>query len=94
MWAHFNFEKLSAETGANAVKEGQSLIEKAEYDYDHAGYIGSFAECTGVILVGEPILADSSAAERWLDENAEKWGPMLIVCDEDGAFYAGARCLS
>jgi hypothetical protein len=95
MGCEYNFEKLSAKTTEEAVKEGHDLIARAAHDYGHAGYTGSFAECTGVELVTHKATS-VAAADDWLDEHAEKWGPMLIVevIGPEACFCAGAHCSS
>ena len=93
MGAEFNFERLEATSDETALAEGLALIKQAAWDYGHAGYTGSFAECNGV-SVDRPPLEDEAAAKEWLLDNAEKWGPMLIVKTKDGTFYAGAWCSS
>lgn len=57
---------------------GQALIEKAEWDHGHMGYSGSFAEADGVTVLAE-MFNDGEEASQWLNDNAEKWGPMLAV---------------
>lgn len=93
MGAEFNFKKLNAKTAYDAVAEGEEAIEQAAYDYGHAGYTGSFAECDGV-HVTDYVAADEEDAEQWLGDNAVKWGPMLIVALKDGGYCAGAWCSS
>lgn len=93
MGAEFNFEKLNAKTIEDAIEEGAELIEQAAYDYGHAGYSGSFAECTGVKMTAEDFDSEDAARE-WLLESAQKWGPMLLVSVKDTDFFAGAWCSS
>ena len=95
MGAQFQFETLTATSDETAVTEGQAIIEKDAWDYGHAGYTGTFAECTGVEVVTEhPPFKGEEEAREWLIDAAEKWGPMLIVKDKDGVRYAGAWCSS
>lgn len=104
MGAQFNFTDLAAKTEVDALEEGQKLIDDALYDHGHAGYTGSFAECTGVLMVrdwveGDPeeapeVFPTDEVASAWLLENAEKWGPMIICKVADGSYVAGAWCSS
>lgn len=91
MGAVFNFEicKESLSRGG-AVDRGLAMIETAKYDHGHAGYSGSWAECDGVKIRSE-VFDCGYEAKQWLDANAEKWGPMLIVKLNDGWAF-GACC--
>lgn len=90
MGANFNFQVLKATTPAKAKKEGLALIEDCLYEFGHGGYTGTFAECIGVEM---PNIKFKSVkdAEVWLDENAQKWGAMLVV-KADKQYCAGALC--
>jgi hypothetical protein len=95
MGSEFNFHKLRALDKNSAREEGRELIAQAKYDHGHAGYSGSFAECDGVAFAPDYVsLTDEAKVEEWLWVNARKWGPMVIVQDEAGVFYAGAMCSS
>jgi hypothetical protein len=89
MGAEYNFEKLKATTKEAALVEGAKMIDQAAWERGHGGYTGSWAECTGVSFVTCP--AGVNDIQEWLDETAEKWGPMVIT-EFNGAFYAGAIC--
>lgn len=91
MGAEFNFKKLKAATQAEALKEGHQLIDQARYESGHGGYTGTWAECTDVEFRDDEV--DPVEVESWLDANAEKWGPMLIVKAGE-SYYAGAICSS
>lgn len=94
MGAEFNFTELKVKTEKAAIKAGREVIEQALYDYGHAGYSGSFAEADGVEVVKHYTPANLAEAEKWLDENAAKWGPALIVRCADGTWCMGAICSS
>ena len=93
MGCEFNFRVLKAKNDVDAKTEVVAIIEQAAYDYGHAGYTGSFAEADGVVL-SLNILENLDAAESWLDEHAEKWGPAIIVKTEAGEYCVGALCSS
>lgn len=90
MGTQFNFQRLHSATDDGAIAEGTSMIAQAMYDYGHAGYTGSWAECRGTKLVAAHIPLNSSAYE-WLRASAETCGPMLIVKFGEH-YYAGAQC--
>jgi hypothetical protein len=92
MGAQFNFDKLNATTPKLAEVEGHELIARAAYDHGHSGYSGSFAECDGVV-VDTTKFKDEASAKAYLNDNALKWGPMIIV-KAGKSFYAGAWCSS
>ena len=95
MGAEFNFDKFAAANDAEAIALGEKMIEKAAWDYGHAGYTGSYAECNGVLVdLGVEPFAKEDDAREWLLDNAEKWGPMLLVKMKDGSYCAGAWCSS
>ncbi len=92
MGAEYNFTVLKAKTETDAIKESTEMIHQAKYDHGHSGYTGSWAECHGVQVI-DCGSTPGSEIENWLDEHAEKWGPMLIT-ECDGRWYAGAICSS
>lgn len=87
----FNFQRLTAKTEREARLEAEQTIQRAAWEHGHGGYTGSFAEAHG-IDVDAHTPADAAAAEEWLDENAEKWGPAVLVRDAAGVWYMGANC--
>lgn len=97
MGAEFNITLLKAKDKAEAVEKGKAKIKQALYDSGHGGYSGTWAECTGVVMTDE-VFDTRLKGEEWLRDNAEKWGPMLIVqIVEEGEvpfFMAGAWCSS
>lgn len=92
MGCQFNFARLKAASATAAEAEGQALIEQALYECGHGGYTGSFAECVGVEVRRE--IVPAAQVEAWLDGQADKWGPLVVVQADDGHFYAGANCSS
>lgn len=92
MGCEWQFTDLGATTRDEAIKEGHQLIEDAKYDYGHAGYSGSWAECDGVEFM--PFTGKlGTDVEDWLEERCEKWGPMLVT-EVNGLYWAGALCSS
>jgi hypothetical protein len=53
-------------------------VGECQYDQGHGGYTGSMAETDGCSLTEEEFISED-AAEEWLMDNAQKWGPALIV---------------
>lgn len=90
MGANYNFKVLKATTSAKAEKEALGIIEEARYLFGHGGYSGTFAECTGVEFPNVKF-ASVKDADAWLDEHAQKWGPLLVV-KAGKQFCAGAVC--
>ena len=68
------------------------VMESAAYDYGHAGYTGSWAECDGIVMKGGSF-GSADSADEWLQEKAEKWGPALAVRIPQG-WAIGAWCSS
>ena len=93
MGCEFNFRVLKAKNDVDAKTEVVAIIEQAAYDYGHAGYTGSFAEADGVKLKSK-VFETIDEAEGWLDENAEKWGPAVVVKTKAGEYCVGALCAS
>lgn len=89
----FNFKILAAKTEHEARLEAEQTIQRAAWEHGHGGYTGSFAEATG-LRIDRHTPTDATAAEEWLDENAEKWGPAVLVQDASGIWYMGANCSS
>jgi hypothetical protein len=95
MGAAFNFTTSEILDKKAAEKNGQSLVETAEYDHGHAGYTGTFAEAFGVQFLDEEF-ETWEAAEEFLETTCIKWDAMLIVTvngDSPGLAY-GAWCSS
>ena len=94
MGAEFNYHEFKGKTKTEVLNEAKDLIEECLHDYGHAGYTGSFAECDGVVFVNNFAPKDSQEADEWLQDNANKWGPMLILMDNNHNYYGGAWCSS
>ena len=77
MGAEFNFKTLKATTEKEALQEARELIKQAEYDYGHAGYSGSFAECTGV-NVERSKFKTLDEAENFITEKDAPRHPVFI----------------
>ena len=94
MGCEFNFEQLpsTVTNQSEAIAKAEALIERARYDFGHAGYTGSWAECCGIEIV-DCGATPATEIEDWLEQKAEKWGPMLVTQCE-GRWYAGALCSS
>lgn len=94
MGCEFNFEILNATNDKDALKEVSEMIAFAKYEYGRGGYSGTFAEAQGCVIYKEVVFDAISEAEEWLDEEAEKWGPAIIVLTRDGQYCVGAHCSS
>jgi hypothetical protein len=72
-------------------------VEECRYDHGHAGYTGTMAEANGCRMTGKEFI-NQEEAESWLEENAQKWGPALIVKvilnDQEPFWLFGAWCSS
>jgi hypothetical protein len=99
MGAEFNSYEFPKGTKKKALsKLADAVFEQARYDYGHAGYSGSFAECDEVIIEDKSFLTEDAAYE-WISDNADKWEPALIVTiqankDDPPIYYMGAWCSS
>jgi len=76
----------------------QEVFDEARYDYGHAGYSGSFAEC-GESQFTHKVFDTTDEAYKWVFDTAEKWGPALIVtvqapANKFSTYYMGAWCSS
>jgi len=94
MGAQFNCVTLKATTDEAAKAEALEVIEQAAYDYGHAGYSGSFAECSDATLCTSPTHEGEAEAEKWLSENCQKWENALVVKTDRGTYLMGAWCSS
>lgn len=94
MGAEFNFAVLKASDDNAAIVEANALIDQAKYEHGHGGYSGSFAECVGVQFGPPHLFGSEDMAYGWLDEHAEKWGPLLIVRVVGDKYCVGANCSS
>ena len=93
------FDEFTAKTNDRdeAVKLCYDYISDCKWDFGHAGYTGTFAECDGVQILSKEFASESDAYD-WLIDNAEKWGPALGVkinpLEGDHYYYFGAGCSS
>ena len=71
----------------------EDIIEDAEHDSGHGGYTGTFAEAEGIDFRPRKKFETIQDAEDWLDRNAPKWGPIVVVSAGDHWVY-GANCSS
>ena len=94
MGCTFNFIALNAQKQDAAMAEAAAVIEQACYEDGHGGYTGTFAEAQGCEMAQHPNLDSREAAEDWLIDHAQKWGPALLVVTTDGKYYMGANCSS
>ena len=71
--------------------------ETCRYDHGHSGYSGTMAEADGCRVTDEEFISEHDA-EDWLEENAQKWGPALVVSvilkDQEPYWLFGAWCSS
>jgi hypothetical protein len=83
-------------TRDEARKCGEQLIEQAKYDHGHAGYSGTFAECTGVVLSRYECTTYEEAREHLVGVEGicEKWGPLVGISLPDKTWVFGAICSS
>ena len=92
MGAVFQSTQTDFAKPATAIRRGHNMIEDCQYNYGHAGYSGTFAEASGVKMT-DKVFDTMREAEDWLDENCQKWGPILIVAvREPKALIYGALC--
>lgn len=92
MGAEFVCGSVPKEQTNNIVETMNQLIEDARYDHGHAGYTGTLAEANGVNVLNKEF-PHFNAAYDWLLDNAEKWGPVVVVTSENYYVY-GAWCSS
>jgi len=85
MGAEYQQIEMDHKPTQNELKD---IIENAEYDYGHAGYTGSFAECPGFTFSKEKF-GSVKDAEDWLYENTQKWEDALIVETKTGQWVIG-----
>ena len=53
--------------------------ERAGHDHGHGGYSGTIYEAQGLVIRRDKVFPTTLAADDWLNENAEKWGPAIAV---------------
>jgi hypothetical protein len=94
MGCSFKCIALQANQRDSAMAEARSVIEQECCEYGHGGYTGTFAEAQGCEVAQHPLLDNREAAEDWLNDHAQKWGPALLVVTTDGKYYMGANCSS
>ena len=72
-------------------------VEECQYEQGHGGYTGSMAETDGCSMTDQEFINEHDA-EEWLMDNAQKWGPALIVQvtlkDQEPYWLFGAWCSS
>lgn len=72
-------EKIFDADGLEAARtEIERTIEQCKYDYGHAGYTGTFAECTGTTF-NATVFGSVDKARMYIDEKAEKWEDAILT---------------
>ena len=99
MGANFDEVVLDGTIPTQEVKHAFKEIQKKRaWEHGHNGYTGTFAEADGIEFPKRKVFKDEDAAEEWLTEHADKWGPALAVkyTNSDGQikWYIGAWCSS
>lgn len=94
MGAEFNFAKLRSTNDKDALKEVSEMISEARYMHGHGGYTGTLAEARGCEIHRSYAPKCESEAQAWLCENANKWGPAIILRTPDKEYFVGALCSS
>ena len=88
------FPKTVAVDGLQAF--GAAVIDTAKYDHGHGGYSGSFAEARGVeVRARLTPFASVREADAYLMNEAEKWGPLVVVpflAEGEVRWIAGLWC--
>ena len=80
-------------TSNDVQQELENLIKQAEWDHGHSGYTGSLAEANGIDIRSRKKFRSFEEAAEWLDDNAPKFGSVVVVkTDEDWVY--GANCSS
>lgn len=78
-------------------KDYDNLVERAAWDYGHAGYSGTFAEAGGTMQVLSRHFGSFGEAQSWVQNHHEKWDPGILVSYSSGdetRWYLGAWCSS
>ena len=91
MGAQFNFEIMGKkEEKVKLIMDRFARMQKEDlYENGHS-YSGGIGMCDGITNTRKKF-EDEDEAEEWLEDNAQKWGPALLVSTEDD-WIIGAWC--
>jgi len=86
---------FSCTAEGTTVKEAyDAAVEQAYYDFGHAGYTGTIAECSGYTVCStEPMAQEAAEKLGWelIDKDdpriSDKWGPAGAIPLDDGSWY-------
>jgi hypothetical protein len=67
--------------------------ESACYENGHGPYSGHIGIADGLVIT-RMAFDTQEAAEKYVDEHTEKWGPALAVHVKGRGWLVGARCAS
>jgi hypothetical protein len=81
-------------SGADVAEAYQNAVDQAQYDYGHAGYTGTIAECDGYVLIQPTPMSMEAAVglgEQLIRDGDpridDKWGPAGAIPLGDGRWY-------
>lgn len=94
MGSSYNQLTIKAATRKEAETKFAMLQDQDRYENGHS-YSGGIGMARGLAFASETF-ATKEAAEEWLVDNAEKWGPAIAVRSGDtpNAWIVGAWCSS
>ncbi len=95
MGASYNETTMPYEPANRIRDKWPGIVTEARYDHGHSGYSGSFAEKPDIEFPGPTFKTDKEARE-YVEENNDKWGPVLAVYVEqpEKHWYIGGDCSS
>jgi hypothetical protein len=80
MGANFDEVVLDGAIPTQELKKAfKEIQDQRSWEYGHSGYTGTFAEADGIEFPKQQVFKDETAAEKWLSDHADKWGPALAV---------------
>ena len=91
MGAAFNYQRIGSKTeDVSLITRRFAVVQEDDIYENGNSYSGGFGMCASIENTGKTF-KDEELAANWLTENAQKWGPALLVSTEDD-WIIGAWC--
>ena len=89
-------ETVKAKDDYEAQAAFDDVVRQCEYDFGHAGYTGTFAEKSELIILQPPEGRNFWTPEELENHEAgeDKWGPAIAGKISDQEYLIAGRCSS
>jgi len=79
MGSHYTSIMIRATTEDDLRKQYKQIIQEIEYESGHSSYNGTLSTCRGLSVKKFNKFKTRGEADKWLEENTEKWESAVAV---------------